>query len=132
MKKLLTFGVFDYFHYGHLKLFEHAKEHGDYLIVAMQDGDYIKKFKPDANVLYTTQQRYEMLSALRIVDEVIVYQSVAEDIKKIDFDILVLGEDHVGPRFDAMTEYCRETGREVVRLKRTPGISSTDIKANLK
>ena len=31
MKKVITFGVFDYFHYGHLRLFERAKKLGDYL-----------------------------------------------------------------------------------------------------
>lgn len=43
MIKVLTVGVFDYFHYGHYKLFENAKKLGDYLIVAVQDGDYILK-----------------------------------------------------------------------------------------
>ena len=43
MIKVLTFGVFDYFHYGHLKLFEQARKYGDYLIVAIQKDDDIKK-----------------------------------------------------------------------------------------
>ena len=48
MSKILTFGVYDYFHLGHLRLFKQCKNYGDYLIVAVQDGDYIKKYKPDA------------------------------------------------------------------------------------
>ena len=44
--------------------------------MAVQDGDYIKKYKPDAKVLYTTAERVEMLESLRIVDKVVVYESV--------------------------------------------------------
>lgn len=47
MKKVVTFGVYDYFHLGHLRLFKNAKNLGDWLIVAVQDGDYILKTKPD-------------------------------------------------------------------------------------
>lgn len=39
MKKVVTFGVYDYFHLGHLRLFKNARELGDYLIVAVQDGN---------------------------------------------------------------------------------------------
>lgn len=129
MKKILTFGVFDYFHIGHLRLFKQCKQHGDYLIVAVQNGEYILKYKPEANILYSTDERVEIISALKIVDEVIVYNSVCtEELEKIDFDILALGEDHHGDRFDEVEKWCKEHGKEVVRLKRTPGICSSDIK----
>ena len=48
MSKILTFGVYDYFHLGHLRLFKQCKQYGDYLIVAIQNSDYILKYKPDA------------------------------------------------------------------------------------
>ncbi len=132
MNKILTFGVYDYFHIGHLRLFEQCKKYGDYLIVAVQNGDYILKFKPDANVLYSTEERVEIIRALRVVDEVIVYDTVGvEALEKIDFDILALGEDHVGGRFDVVTKWCEEHGKKVVRLKRTQGICSSDIKKQL-
>ncbi|MGN0378198.1 MAG: adenylyltransferase/cytidyltransferase family protein [Butyrivibrio sp.] len=133
MRKILTFGVFDFFHIGHLRLFKQCRQYADYLIVAVQNGEYILKFKPDADVLYSTEERVEMLQALRVVDEVVVYDTVGvEALEKIDFDVLALGEDHVGGRFDVITKWCDEHGKEVVRLKRTPGICSSDIKAGLK
>lgn len=132
MRKILTFGVFDYFHLGHLRLFKQCKEYADYLIVAVQNGEYITKFKPDANVLYSTDDRVELLEALKVVDKVIVYNTVSKDtIEKLDFDILALGEDHRGKRFDEIERWCAENGKKVVRLKRTPGICSSDIKKEL-
>ncbi len=133
MKKILTFGVYDYFHLGHLRLFKQCKEHADYLIVAVQDGDYILKFKPDAKILYSTEERVEILEALKVVNEVTVYQTVGvHALEQIDFDILALGEDHKGERFDEVTKWCEEHGKEIVRLKRTPGICSSEIKKELK
>lgn len=132
MKKILTFGVFDYYHIGHLRLFEQCKQFADHLIVAVQDGEYILNAKPDAKVLYSTQERVDMVSALRIVDEVITYKLIDEHVlDDIDFDVLALGEDHIGERFDIMTKWCADHGKEVVRLKRTPGISSSEIKQGI-
>lgn len=88
MSKILTFGVYDYFHLGHLRLFKQCKNYGDYLIVAVQDGDYIKKYKPDSKILYTTAERVEMLESLRIVDKVVVYESVEPKfLESVDFDM---------------------------------------------
>ncbi len=132
MRKILTFGVFDYFHLGHLRLFKQCKEYADYLIVAVQDGEYILKFKPDANILYSTDERVELLESLKIVDKVLVYDTVCVDtVKKIDFDILALGEDHKGKRFDEIEQWCIENNKKIVRLKRTLGICSSDIKREL-
>ncbi len=132
MKKILTFGVYDYFHLGHLRLFKQCKNFADYLIVAVQNGEYIKKFKPDAKVLYSTEERVEILEALRIVDKVVVYDTVGiEALEQIDFDILALGEDHIGERFDIITNWCKEHNKSIVRLKRTPGIASSEIKKQL-
>ena len=132
MSKILTFGVYDYFHLGHLRLFKQCKEHADYLIVAVQDSDYILAFKPEANIFYTTEERVEILESLKCVDEVKVYQTLCpEYLETVDFDILALGEDHVGGRFDIACDWCKEHGKEVVRLKRTPGICSSQIKDEL-
>ena len=88
--KVFTVGVFDYFHYGHLKLFERAKALGDHLTVAVQDSNYILKYKPDAKILYSTEQRIEMIEALRMVDRVVVYEDVDRIVQEIDFDIFAV------------------------------------------
>ncbi len=131
MKKVVTVGVFDYFHLGHLRLFENAKKHGDYLIVAVQDGNNILKTKPNANVLYTTEQRIDLVKALRVVDEVVVYEDVDTFLPTIDFDVFAIGGDQNHEGFQRAVKWCEENGKEVVRLPRTPGICSSQIKEQL-
>lgn len=132
MKKVLTVGVFDYFHYGHLKLFERAKKLGDYLIVAVQKDEEIHKTKPQAQVLYSLEQRMEIIGSLKCVDEVVPYTQVDDDIKHIDFDIFAKGGDQVHRGFVAATEWCEQHGKEVVVLNRTPNICSSQIKNDIK
>ena len=131
MKKVVTFGVYDYFHLGHLRLFENAKTLGDYLIVAVQDGNYILKTKPNAKVMYTTEERKELVCALRVVDEVVDYTDVDVTIKTLDFDVFAIGEDQDHEGFQREIKWCEDNGKEVVRMRRTPGICSSEIKNKL-
>ena len=128
MKKVVTFGVYDYFHLGHLRLFKNARELGDYLIVAVQDGNYILKTKPNAKVMYTTEERKELVGA---VDEVVDYTDVDVTIKTLDFDVFAIGEDQNHEGFQRAIKWCEDNGKEVVRMKRTPGICSSEIKKML-
>lgn len=131
MKKVVTFGVYYYFHLGHLRLFKNARELGDYLIVAVQDGNYILKTKPNAKVMYTTEERKELVGALRVVDEVVDYTDVDVTIKTLDFDVFAIGEDQNHEGFQRAIKWCEDNGKEVVRMKRTPGICSSEIKKML-
>lgn len=124
-KTVLTFGVYDMLHIGHILLFKRAKEYGDKLIAAVQDGEVILKYKPDTKVVYTTEERLYMVSTIRYVDEVALYRDVDKDIRNFEFDVLVLGQDQNHAGFQRAVEWCREHGKEVVRLPRTEGISST-------
>ena len=131
MTKVLTVGVYDYFHLGHLRLFKNARKLGDYLIVAVQDGNFILKTKPDAKVLYTTEQRKEIVGALRVVDEVVTYTDIDVTIKNIDFDVFAIGEDQNHDGFQRAIKWSNEHGKRVVRMKRTPEICSSGIKRRL-
>ena len=130
MKKVLVFGVFDMFHFGHLRLLKSASKLGDYLIVAVQSNEEVMKFKSGdlMGPLYDISERIEMIRALRCVDEVIPYHAVGEDIKTINFDIFVKGPDQTHEGFLIATKWCEENGKEVVVLPRTEGISSTYLK----
>lgn len=128
--KILTCGVYDYFHYGHLRAFYQAKaiDVNPYLIVAVQESEYIKRFKPDAEVFYSTEVRCELIRALKCVDEVITYCDVSQLIETVDFDIFAVGEDQRHDGFSRAIQYCGSNGKKVVRLHRTPNISSRAIK----
>ena len=131
MKIVITFGVFDYFHYGHLKLLKRCKNLGNYLIVAIHKDEDIKKTKPGTKVLYSLEKRLEMLDSLKCVDEVVSYSSVDEDIKRFDFDILVVGPDQTHDGFKRAIEWCKQHKKEVVVLERTPGISSSQLRKGM-
>lgn len=129
MKKVLTVGVYDMLHIGHILLFKHAKElcpdEKCELIVAVQDGDFILKYKPGTNMIYSTDERLFMVSSIRYVDEVCVYQDVDKDIQNIDFDIFAKGPDQTHEGFQRAVKWCEEHGKKVVVIPRTEGISST-------
>ena len=131
MKKVLTVGVFDVMHIGHFRLFDNAKALGDHLIVAVQDGDFILKYKPEAKIVYDTVSRCYMVSSLKSVDEVIVYKGVDEIVKEVDFDIFAKGPDQCHAGFQAAVEWCKSHGKEVVILPRTQGISSSMLKQEI-
>ncbi len=132
MKKVFTVGVYDLLHIGHVELFRKARALGDYLIVAVQDSEVVKAFKPEAQLLYTTEERCYMARAIRYVDEVVVYRDVKDIVKEVDFDIFVKGPDQQHAGFQEAVRWCEQQGRQVVTLQRTEGISTSELKELIK
>jgi cytidyltransferase-like protein len=128
MKKIFTVGVFDVFHYGHLLLFERARAMGDYLIVAVQESNDILRYKPDALIVYNTEQRLKIVENIKYVDKAIIYHDVDEIVKQIDFDVFVKGEDQSHFGFQRAVEYCQRNNKEVVVLRRTKNVNSSSLK----
>lgn len=117
----MTYGTFDMFHKGHLRLLERAKALGDYLIVGVTDENYDRS-RGKLNVIESTEQRVQAIEALDFVDKVIIEKhknQKAEDMVKYDVDIFAIGDDWEGT-FDYLNEYTH-----VEYLPRTEGISST-------
>lgn len=130
-KKVLTVGVFDLIHKGHVELFRRAKGLGDYLIVAAQDDKFILKYKPNAKVLNSTEDRKYMIKAIRYVDEVITYTDVDKIVQDIDFDLFITGPDQTHEGFHRAIKWCEEHGKEYIVLGRTDGVSSSELKAKI-
>ena len=128
MKKVITYGTFDLLHYGHVRLLKRAKKLGDYLIVGLSTDDF-NEFKKHKEAYNNYEERKYILEAIKYVDEVITendWDQKIDDIKKHHIDTFVMGDDWRG-QFDFLKPYC-----QVIYLPRTPGISTTKIKKDLK
>ena len=128
MKKVITYGTFDLLHYGHINLLRRAKELGDYLIVALSTDEF--NWNQKQKICYFTyEQRKQLLEAIRYVDLVIPeenWEQKVSDVKEFRVNTFVMGNDWEG-KFDFLKDHC-----EVVYLPRTPEISTTQIKQELK
>ena len=128
MKKVITYGTFDLLHYGHINLLRRAKQHGDYLIVALSTDEFNWNEKRK-KCYFSYEQRKKLLEAIRYVDLVIPeenWEQKVSDVKEFRVDTFVMGDDWEG-KFDFLKDHC-----EVVYLPRTPEISTTQIKQELK
>lgn len=128
MRRVITYGTFDLLHYGHINLLQRAKVLGDYLIVALSTDAFNWRCK-HKRCFFPYERRRQMLEALRCVDLVIPEESWEQkplDVKLYRVDTFVMGNDWEG-KFDFLKPLC-----SVVYLPRTPEISTTQIKEELK
>ncbi|MBN2279566.1 MAG: glycerol-3-phosphate cytidylyltransferase [Candidatus Marinimicrobia bacterium] len=127
MKKVITYGTFDLFHYGHLRILKRARELGDYLIVAVSTDEFnaVKGKK----CTYPYEHRAAIVEAIKYVDEVIPehrWEQKIDDIQAHGINVFVMGSDWEG-KFNELEEYC-----DVVYLPRTQDISTTQIKHEIR
>jgi glycerol-3-phosphate cytidylyltransferase len=121
MQKVITYGTFDTFHYGHLELLKRAKSLGDYLVVGLSTDEF-NNIKGKSS-LFNYEKRKEWLESIKYVDLIIPEENWNQkeiDIRDYKIDIFTMGDDWRG-KFDNLP--C-----EVIYLERTKGISTTQIK----
>lgn len=129
MKRVITYGTFDLLHYGHINLLRRAKQYGDYLIVALSTDDFNWNQKRK-KCYFSFDKRKALLEAIRYVDLVIPEESWDQkvtDVREYHIDTFVMGDDWKG-EFD----FLQDEGVGVVYLPRTPEVSTTQIKRDLK
>lgn len=96
-KVVLVGGCFDLIHFGHLKFLEAAKEQGDFLVIALESDEFIKKNKRKLPV-HQQSERAEILSNLNMVDLIIplpflkTNNNYFELVKKISPGIIAVTE----------------------------------------
>ncbi len=122
-KVVITFGTFDVFHVGHLRILQRAAAHGDTLVVGVST-DQLNHSKKGRYPVYTQQERAEIVAAIKCVDTVFYEESLdlkADYIAQYAANVLVMGDDWRG-KFDHFAGQC-----EVIYLPRTPAISTTEV-----
>ena len=93
-------GCFDVLHVGHLNLFEFAKNVHDRknrLIVGIDTDRRVRELKGGNRPINNQEDRKRMLEALKVVDEVFIYDSAEELtqlVKDCEIDYMVIGEDY--------------------------------------
>lgn len=124
MKTVITYGTFDLFHIGHLKLLERLRGLGDRLIVAVSTDEFNEKKGKRSFMPF--EHRAQIVASVRHVDMVIPensWEQKVEDVKRYGVDVFGIGDDWAG-KFDHLKAHC-----EVVYLPRTQGVSSTSLKS---
>jgi len=121
--RVITFGTFDVFHAGHLRLLERARALGDSLVVGIST-DQLNFSKKGRAPVFPQEERLHIVRALRCVDEAFLEESL--DLKREYLlahraSILAMGDDWAG-KFDEFADICR-----VVYFPRTPSISTTAV-----
>ena len=122
-RTVITFGTFDVLHVGHIRILKRAAELGDRLVVGVS-ADALNESKKGRAPVFSQDERVEIISSLKFVDEVFVEESLElkrDYILEHGADILVMGDDWAG-KFDEFEDIC-----EVRYLTRTPAISTTAL-----
>ena len=121
--RVLTFGTFDVFHVGHLRILERARALGDRLIVGIST-DELNLRKKGRPPVFTQGERMDIVAALRCVDEVFLEESLElkrDYLVRHRASVLAMGDDWAG-KFDEFGDICR-----VVYFDRTPAVSTTAV-----
>jgi len=122
-RTVITFGTFDVFHVGHLRVIERAASLGDRLVVGVS-ADALNERKKGRSPVFSQSERLAIVAALKPVDEVFVEESLElkrDYVLQHGAAVLAMGNDWEG-KFDHLSDIC-----EVVYFPRTPSVSTTAL-----
>ena len=125
---VVTFGTYDLFHIGHLRILERAAAMGDRLVVGVST-DALNFSKKGKLPFVPEKDRRAIIAALRCVDDTFYEESLEQKrayLLRHSADVLVMGNDWEG-RFDEFRDIC-----DVTYLPRTDDVSTTAIEALIK
>jgi rfaE bifunctional protein nucleotidyltransferase chain/domain len=131
---VLTNGVFDLLHTGHLHYLQQARELGDALFVALNSDESVRQLKGPRRPLQGEQERAFALGALACVDTIVVFRDkrLAAEIRALRPDVYVKAGDYslvtLDPGERAALE---EAGVRIVFLPFLPGFSTTTLIAKI-
>lgn len=123
-----TNGCFDILHVGHVRYLEKAKSFGDVLIVALNSDKSVKSIKGESRPINNEQDRAEVLSGLKSVDYVVLFDedSPIDLLLKIKPDVHTKGADYT---IESLPEAkgIMEAGGRIEFISFVEGKSTTSI-----
>lgn len=129
MRVGITCSTFDLFHAGHVKMLEEAKQHCDWLIIALQvdpNIDRPEKNKPVQSVV----ERYIQLEACKYVDQIIPYtteRDLEEIFMSFDLDCRIIGVEYMDRQFTGKS-ICQNRNIEIIYNTRDHTWSSSELR----
>jgi glycerol-3-phosphate cytidylyltransferase len=129
MKIGFTASTFDLLHAGHISMLREAKENCDYLICGLQIDPSVDR--PTKNSpIQTIVERQVQLSAVKYVDEIIVYrteQDLEDILEMYHIDIRILGDEYRDKDFTGK-DICKKRGIQLYFNKRDHRFSSSELR----
>lgn len=129
MKIGFTASTFDLLHAGHVSMLREAKSVCDYLICGLQVDPSLDRSDKNSPV-QTLVERYTQLSAVKYVDEIVVYQTEKdlEDILELfPINVRILGEEYREKEFTGK-DICRKRGIDLYFNRRDHRFSTSDLR----
>ena len=129
---VLTNGCFDILHVGHVDYLERARELGDALVVALNSDRSVRELKGPSRPVNSEEDRARVVSALRAVDYVVVFDSLraTEVIRALRPALYAKGGDYTPDSLNAEElAALHEVGTDIRILPLVPGRSTTAILA---
>ena len=132
-KLVLTNGVFDLLHPGHIDVLLGSRREGDALIVGLNSDASVRRLKGPSRPIRTERERAIVLAALAMVDAVVLFEqdTPLELIEALAPDVLVKGGDYSEATIVG-AEQVKQRGGRVVVVPLTPGQSTTGIVEKLR
>jgi rfaE bifunctional protein nucleotidyltransferase chain/domain len=92
----LANGCFDLLHVGHIRYLEGAAKEADCLIVAINDDESVRMLKGEGRPVIAQDDRAELISALRVVDYVVLFsgRTVGDVLLRLMPDVHCKGTDY--------------------------------------
>ncbi len=132
---VLTNGVFDLLHVGHVRYLQGARSLGDALAIAVNADASVRALKGPTRPLNAQDDRAEVLAALACVDYVVIFDQVrATDlIAEVRPMIYAKGGDYTLSSLDAGERAALEAcGAEIHLVPLVPGKSTTGLVERIK
>jgi len=128
---VLVGGCFDLLHFGHISFLKRAKSYGNFLIVALESDESVRRMKGKNRPIHTQDQRKVMLESLIFVNKVITLPPMLSDeryyefVRKIKPDVIAVTEGD--PILNKKKQQAKEVNAQIIIVAKIHSPSSSQL-----